>query len=218
MGLVDWRRLSGRLAELEKELQSSTDQRDALAAAAESIEAQLLETDARIGQINESIRQSEARIAANRERIAGQESTVEHERARQGELEREIARYRRQLLALGARAEGLQQEFQQTTQAVADAEDRQRQIAQQVTDAERALTEVIGRLDRLRGENEQRRTAHLEQMRLAAGLASQSGVLESQAAAAEAVRLRSRDRIAELDRQLVSLAADLDLCANSAPT
>ena len=45
---------------------------------------------------------------------------------------------------LGARAEGLQQEFQQTTQAVADAEDRQRQIAQQVTDAERALTEVMG--------------------------------------------------------------------------
>ena len=79
-----------------------------------------------------------------------------------------------------------------------------------MTEGERALTEVIARLDHLRGEHEQRRTAHLEQMRQAAGLASETSVLESQATAAEAVRQRSRDRIAELDRQLAALAAELD--------
>ncbi len=91
-----------------------------------------------------------------------------------------------------------------------EAEEQQREIAQRVTEGERALTEVMARLDHLRGEHEQRRTAQLEQMRQAAGLASETSVLESQATAAEAVRQRSRDRIAELDRQLVALAADLD--------
>ena len=70
-GLVDWRRLSERLAGFEAELQALTGQRDALAASAESIEAAILEAEGRIGEINEAIRQAEARIAANRERIAG---------------------------------------------------------------------------------------------------------------------------------------------------
>jgi chromosome segregation protein len=211
VGLVDWRRLSQRLAELEKEVQVFAAERDGLAAAAEASEAQLLETDGRIGELNETIRQAEGRIAANRERIAGEESTIQHERSRGRELEEEIARCRRQLATLGARADDLEEEFHDTTQAVRQAEDQQRRIAQGVTEGERALTEVIARLDRLRGEHEQRRTAHLEQMRWAAGLASETSVLESQATAAEAVRQRSRDRIADLDRQLVALAAELDL-------
>ena len=114
VGLVDWRRLSERLAELEKELQSLTEQRDALAAAAEASEARLLETDARIGQINEAIRQSEARIAANRERIAAQESTIEHERSRDRDLEQEIARLPAAVVGLAPGREDLEQEFQQT--------------------------------------------------------------------------------------------------------
>ncbi len=210
VGLVDWRRLTQRLTEFEKEVGSLAAERDSLAATAEASEARLLDTDGRIGGLNEAIRQAEGRIAANRERIAGQESTIQHERSHGRELEDEIARCRRQLLDLGTRADDLEQEFHGTTRAVREAEEQQRGIAQQVTEGERALTEVMARLDRLRGEHEQRRTAQLEQMRQASGLASETSVLESQATAAEAVRQRSRDRIAELDRQLVALAADLD--------
>ena len=69
---------------------------------------------------------------------------------------------------------------------------------------------MIARLDHFRAENEQRRASHLEQTRLAAGLASETSALESQASAAEAVRQRSRDRMADLDRRLGELAAELD--------
>ena len=111
VGLVDWQRLTERLAGFE--------QRDSIAhraarrglASAESIEARLLEIDAQFGEINESIRGSESRIAANRERIAAGESTIEHERARSNDLEEEIARHRRQIVAMSARTGDLEKEL-----------------------------------------------------------------------------------------------------------
>jgi chromosome segregation protein len=207
---VDWRRLTQRLTELEQELQSLSEQRDGLVASAEAIEAQLLEAEDRIGEINEAIRQAESQMAANRERIAAQESSIEHQRQTSSDLEQEMARHRRQLLGLAARADDLEQELQNTRAAIQAAEQERRQAAEWLTDGERALTDVIARLDRLRGENEQRRAAHLEHMRLAAGLASETSALESQATAAEAVRERSRNRMAELDRLLDQSAAELE--------
>ena len=47
-------------------------------------------------------------------------------------------------------------------------------------------------LDQLRGENEQRRAAYLQQMRLAAALGNETSALESQVAAAAAVRAALR--------------------------
>ena len=210
VGLVDWRRLTERIGGFEEELQALAGQRDALAASAESIEAAMLEAEGQIGEINEAIRQAESRIAANRERIAAQESTIEHERSRAADLEEEIAGHRHRLLTLTARADGLQQQLHDTTEAVGQAEEHHRRIARLVTEAERALTELIARLDHFRAENEQRRASHLEQTRLAAGLASEISALESQASAAEAVRQRSRDRMADLDRRLGELATELD--------
>ena len=97
-------RLSDRLSVFDREIESLTQERDSGAAAAESLEAGLLEVDAQVGEINEAVRLGEAQLAANRERIAAQESTIEHERARGRDLDQEIGRYRRQVVALSARA------------------------------------------------------------------------------------------------------------------
>ncbi len=82
VALVDWRRLTERLAHFEGELRAVGDERDAAVAEAEHFDARLLEIDNRMGQVGEEIRQGEGQIAANRERIAGAESTIEHERRR----------------------------------------------------------------------------------------------------------------------------------------
>ena len=79
VGLVDWRRLSVRLAGFEAELRTQTDDRDAASAEAERFGAEVLEIDVQSNQITERIREAESRIAANRERIAAAESTIEHE-------------------------------------------------------------------------------------------------------------------------------------------
>jgi chromosome segregation protein len=209
VALVDWRRLTERLDKIENEMRALSDQRDADAAAAESGEARLLETDRQLGEVNEALREAEARNAANRERIASEESAVEHERARLIELEEEIARRRRQLTALSARSGGLEQELAQTTAERQTAEEKHLNVARSVGEAERELTELMAVLDQLRAENEQHRAAYMQQMRSAAALGNERSALESQVEAARAAAERCAARLAELERQLAALGQEL---------
>ena len=65
-------------------------------------------------------------------------------------------------------------------------------------------------LDHLHGENEQRRVAYVQQMRLVAALGNEISALESQRSAADASRQRCRERLVELDRTLHALQSELD--------
>jgi chromosome segregation protein len=210
VGLVDWRRLSERLAGVEGELLDLAAQREAVLAAAESGETQVLALDLQVGEVNEEIRRVEALLAANRERIAAQEASIEHERVRGVDLDEEIERHRRQVVSLSARADDLQQQWRETSEAVETAEELHRKIAQRLVEGERALTELMSRLDQVRGEHEQHRAAQLEQMRNHAVLGNEISGLESQVANTSASRDRSRGRITDLDRQIAVVAAELD--------
>lgn len=210
VGLADWRRLSEKLAKFEAELTSLADQRDGAAAEVEAAEAQLLETENGIGDVTEAIRQSESRIAANRERIATHESTIEHERRRSRDLEQEISRQRRQLVAMNSRAGDLRQQLEDTRQAVQEAEEQHRQVGLHLVEGERELTGVMSELDHVRGENEQRRAAYMDQMRAAATLGNESSALQSQVEAASSARQRTEQRLAELEGQIDATTAELD--------
>ena len=210
VGLVDWRRLSRRLAGFEAELESLSAERDQAVAEAEAIEARLLEVDTRLGDANESIRRSEARIAANRERIAAGESAIEHERTRSRDLEQEIARYRQQVAAMSVRVGGLEEQLSQTTKAVQAEEEHHRQVTRLFAEGERDLTDLIERLDQVRGEHEQHRTAYMQEMRSAAELGNEISGLESRVAATRAARKRNEQQTAELDQGLRRLDAELE--------
>ena len=210
VGLVDWCRQTERLTAIETDRDSLANQRDEAVAEAEALEARSLETETRTGDVSEHIRESEARIAANRERIAAGESTIEHERTRGRDLEREIARYRQQLAAMSLRAGDLQQQLSQTGDEVQEASERHRHTARLFAERERELTDLIDRIDQLRGENEQERGAYMEQMRLAATSGNEISRLESHVAAASAARQRSQQRMAEVDEQLQTLSTELD--------
>jgi chromosome segregation protein len=210
VGLVDWRRLSERLAETEGRIRDLTADRDAVLAGVETTEARAIELDTRTAEINEEVRRGEAQIAANRERIAAQESSIEHERQRCKDLDEEIERHRRQVVSLSARAGDLQQQWRETSEAVETAETLHRTIAQRLVEGERNFTELTARLDQTRGEHEQHRSAQIEQIRAAAGLGNEISGLESQLASTAAVRERSRGRIADLDRQIAAVAEELD--------
>ena len=210
VGLVDWRRLSDRLAEVEGEIRVLTADRDACLAAAEASEAQVLALDVQAAEINEEVRRGEAQLAANRERIAAQESSIEHERDRGKDLDEEIERHRRQVMSLSARADDLQQQWRETSAAVETADELHRKIAQRLVEGERALTDLLARLDQMRGEHEQHRAAQLEQMRAIGLLGNEISGLENQVATTAAARDRGRSRIADLDRQIAEVAAELD--------
>jgi chromosome segregation protein len=200
VAMVDWRRLTERLTGIEDEIRKHTDERDAGAATIESLEAKLLTIDGQLGEINESIRTAESRISANRERIAAAESSIEHERARLNDLEEEIARHRRQLVGMDARSGDLEKQLAATTDQKTAAEEHHRQVARQVAEAERSLTEVMTALDRLSSENEDRRAAYMQQMRSSAALGNETSALEAQVAAQRAVADRCRGRIDECDQ------------------
>ena len=209
VGLVDWRRLTERLGVVEAEIQAFAGQRDAATASAEAIEATLLEIEVQSGEINEAIRGSEGRIAADRERIAAGESSIEHERARLKDLEEEIARRSRQIATMNARRDDMEKEFGGTADQRAAVEELHRQVAKRLVEAERELTEAMSVLDQLRGENEQRRAGHIEQMRASAALGNEISVLETQVAAASATTERCHARLADLERQTDALHAEL---------
>ncbi len=210
VGLVDWKRLSDRLAALDRELQSHGDGRSAASAAAERLEAELLEIDAQGNHVEQQIHQAEAEVAGNRERIAAAESTIEHGRGREMDLEQEIARCRRQLVTLNSRAGDLQRQLQETAAASETAQQNQQQTARRLVEAERGLTELLSALDRLREAKQEHRTAHIEQMRLSAALGNETSALESEAATAQSLGERCRQRIAELDRTLEELRGELE--------
>jgi len=210
VGLADWRKLSQRLAALEDQERASRQGRDAAGAQVEAREERLLECDARAQHLNEAVRECERQAAAGREQIATAESTVEHERARGRELQQEIARHRRQMAALSSLAGGLESQLRQTAEEAHAAEEHYRQLARVVAQGERQLTEVIERVDQLRGEHQVRRAAHLEEMRSAAALESQISRLESQAAAAQAARERSQSRLSEVQEQLAAARGELE--------
>jgi chromosome segregation protein len=209
VGLVDWRRLTAKLTALEADCRSTTEEHDALAASAEALDAQLLELDNQATEINQVIRQSEAQSAVNRERIAAAESTIEHQHSRSRDLDEEIARHRKQLVAMGVRAGDLQQQMFDTRESVAAAEEQHREIARNLAEGERQTTHVMAALDQLRGENQRRRDSLMEQMRAVAALGNTISALESQAAAASATQQRAEARTAELDGQCDALQGTL---------
>jgi chromosome segregation protein len=209
VGLVDWRRLTAQLQQYETALGELNDQHQALSTTAESLEAELLETDTEIATVSESIRTSESRNAANRERIAAGESSLNHQRGRAGDLEVEVARYRRQLAALNTRAGDLDHQLQETGQAVEAEEQHRQEIARELAQRERQLTELIARVDQVRGESQQTRADYLKLLRDVADLGNRISALESQVAASRQARERAEARSSELDAQIDGLCQDL---------
>ncbi|MEN6404882.1 MAG: chromosome segregation protein SMC [Thermoguttaceae bacterium] len=209
VGLFDWRRLSDRLAAAEGELQSLNDARNAAAAELERFEAQRLETDNQTNRFNEEIRQTESQIADNREHIATAESTVEHERSRGRDLDQEIARSRRQVVALSTRAGDLQQQLQETADARTAADAARSETAKRLVEAERQLSDVMTALDALRGEHEQRRTAYVQQMRASAALGNEISAMENQTAASAETQTRCQQRMAELEQTFDAVQREL---------
>lgn len=209
VALVDWRRLSEQIDGGASELAQLSAERDTATTQVESHDARLLELEHQMGVLVETARRREAQAAENRASIAAAESTIEHERARGRDLEQEIDRYRRQIVAMNARAGGLDQQLRDTAEAVGLAEAQQRDVARRLGEGEQALTDLIEQLDRLGQESRQRRTQNVETMRTTAALGKQISALESQLTAALGTKERLDARLVELDRQIAAIVDEL---------
>jgi chromosome segregation protein len=209
VGWTDWRQFTTRLDTAEAEITALRADAAGVAAETEIIETRGLALETEMAEIDRLIRTSESRIAENRERLVGLESTIEHERAHVAELEEQSTHHRRQVASLSVRTSDVEEQMQATRDAAAAAEIRHRRIASDLADQQRTLTALTTQLDQIRGENEQRRTALLEETRAAATLANEIAALESQSAEAQKSRDKCLAQQAELEAERTRLDAEL---------
>jgi chromosome segregation protein len=202
VGLTDWRKLSGRLDELEGELDALRGESATLAAQAEAGEAHLLEVDAQTAVCAESIRNQETRLARQREMIAQLEMLVEHERERCRELEDSARRHRADLAVLSDRAGDSQQRLEETRAQLAAAEANYQAHEAQLAAHEAHVTALTQSLDKLRQAGEATRANYVAAMQEAARFANQAAAAATQLAAAQAAREQLTPQLAALTEEL----------------
>ncbi|HEY2883436.1 MAG TPA: AAA family ATPase, partial [Pirellulales bacterium] len=198
IGLADWRSLREKLEANEtaaEKLRSDIATDVASLAAAES-QCGALETV--IGELDAAVHATEAQLAENGQRTAASETSMEHERIRALDLELQTVRHQHQLQALSNRVNNLAGASQITQLELQAAESRHREVGNGLADQQRALTALTAQLDQIRSENEQRRATHLEQLRTAAALTSETSTLEGRLSRTDETRERCAARLAEL--------------------
>ena len=210
VGLSDWRKLTEKLTRLEEERQVLAAERDTAASGAEALETRVLELEALLGELHETIRTDEARLAECRERIATLEGALEHHRSRTRDADDEFARGLRQLAAMGVRAGDLEQQFAETSSAVAQAGERYAGDSTRLAESERGLAGMLERIEALRAELEAGRAAALAAARAVSALESETAAIEARLATVHEVRDRSGRRIAELDQARTVLTDELE--------
>ncbi len=126
VGVIDWRRLSERLAAIEAELSELRVQAAEVSQASDALEAQLQNVGAVVDQAGERLRVLDAELARNREQISAREAAMEEGRTRCGEFEEEAERHRQRLRAMTHRAGNLQERLRTAEQDLAQAEEETR--------------------------------------------------------------------------------------------
>ena len=198
VGLSDWRALGAKLDAVEAEAESLRSQIAADTAEAQTAEQKVGQWESQTTAIDQEIHTAESALAENRQRVAALETTIGQERTRVQDLEDLSSRHRKQLQALSNRAGDLADLWQSTLTEVQTAETKHRDLGNQLADQQRALTALTAQLDQIRGENEQRRSSHLEQLRTSAALANEISTLEGRVSRTDEARERCQTRLAEL--------------------
>jgi chromosome segregation protein len=209
VGLVDWRELSATISVLEGDFAALVAQRDATLDEATRVEAQAADEEARTSEATESIRTSESQSARMRESIAAAEATIEHERRRAVELDKEAGRLRRQRAALGVRAGGLHEQLDNLASQLSGTEREHAQSLAQAGSTDDRLAEVNDRLAKVQRRAEQARQALLAEMRRAAQWESESSALAAQLEAAQAQAKQHEQKLAELAAARETIALEL---------
>ncbi len=209
VGLVDWRALTKQISAREVQLADLDRRHGEQEAALEKLEARALELDLEQEQTAILRRHIESQASASRAEIAKLEAGVDSQSSRHADLEQEIDRFRRQLVAMTSRAgsaSGQLRDAASTVEAAmaeqAVAEAAYRAHLAQATTAQAELGDLRATLQRQRAE-------HLEAVRSAATLANQVALLESQLSSARTDREKCHKRLDELQEQSAALASKL---------
>ncbi len=202
VGLVDWRRLSEQLAEIEQQHAELAKEKEALQGKQQEEEQRLQHLEAVFQDAGEEILQIEMDGSSTREQIASLESIVSQKRERLLELQQQVKQLKTQRAILGCRAVDVQG---QLDEAVADLEHWEAE-ARQISSRLEGYGEIAQKLDQqgqqLQSEMDRCRDELLDKTGQAAAVSSQ---LDSLTEDQEPTRIR----VTAIRQELVQIADKL---------
>ncbi len=207
VGRVDWLRLSNELNSVQAELTSVESALVESTASLNSLEAADREFDDRIRYAEESLSRTEEAWAGHRENLNSLHTTVSLENARVAEIETQVARCRRQLLAMHARTGGLTTHLKDLETSLALVTTEHEENVEKLGLADKDLDTIANRLSDLRQQSESERKDLAQQMRIVAELAHQVAGHESKMAASEEALTRERSSLEKLTPELETSVA-----------
>jgi chromosome segregation protein len=202
---MQWQAETEAWSNLQRELQSMTDQE-------RQAEAEIRQVDAELAALDEKVRETETAIAHARQDINTYRTRDEFEAAALYELEAELTQIRRQREALTHRLAELQDLAAQADLERQSVQEQVEQQRQKVAQGETLLAASEAELVRARRQLEADRAEHLERMRTAARLQNEVITLRARLDNLQTRRdgLRSRsaqtvEHLAQIDRVLDDL-------------
>ncbi|MEX2027500.1 MAG: AAA family ATPase, partial [Pirellulaceae bacterium] len=172
VALCDWRKLTERIDEGQRQLAALREQAADAAAQNEARQALLLEIETAIVATQENLRAAEGQSAGIREQIAQRETTVGQQLARLHELEEEASLLRKNVVAISDRAGDLKQRLLETQNDVRCATVSRDANAAQFADRESQATSLAEQLETVRRACDERRRAQVALLQAAAVLSS----------------------------------------------
>jgi chromosome segregation protein len=209
VGLVDWRALTRRISARDAQLSELGRQHADQEAALAQLELRTEELDARQEAKLHARRALESQASAARAEIAALESSLAGHAARRADVEQEVERFRRQLVAMSTRAGSVSGQLRDAAENLESAASEHAAANEEYRAQLEHGTSTQAELGSAKSFLEEKRAAHLEALRNASHLANQLTTLQSQLDAARSDREKCRRRLDELHNQQSTLAAQL---------
>jgi chromosome segregation protein len=212
VGLVDWRALTKRITERDEQLAALHRKEAACGEAVAELEARDHDFNVQQQSVVEQRREIESRAADTRERIAALEASLVTQSARRGDVEHEIARYRRQLAAMTTRAGSASDQLRDAAAGLRSAEAElvaaDHELRHQLDESNRAQQEAVS----ARAAVKQHHSEYLAAVRNIASLENQQVRLESRLQATRDIERQNQAQLQDIQREHDAHIAQLAEC------
>jgi chromosome segregation protein len=206
----DYRDHSAQLEQVEQAVGNLESETSASHNRHQELERRLSALDVEIAEVEDRLREAERSSATNREGIVGHEATIQHQAARNIELDAELIRLRKQRTGMVARTQGILGELQHTK----DQRDRfEADFTKRKTDLESRQIqnhELAAKIDGDRKRVEADRQRLLDLMRSVSASGNRVSGLQSQLQALHVTKQSSEGRRDKLHEQIAACRAECD--------
>lgn len=193
IALVDWRRHTQRLAQLQQELLEVQTEIAAAEAAAVRLESLQSEQDALILTAGEDLRSGQGQLAQLRQQIAHEEAEIAHAQARAAELSDELRLHAHGVLALSDKMHDLGSRVEAAQAALAAAQHEADAARSALAEREAVQQHVQQQADEARQQAESLRQQYMTHWQAAATLASQVDAAQQQLSSLQAQFARRQE-------------------------